>query len=216
MKQVAGVWLPDHESHMVGLFEADQKRIDGRATYQRDKLNTALKYCRNSGFAIDVGAHVGMWTLELAKRFRLVMAIEPNGDNFECLQANAGTLENVRLRLAALGDCAGRVHTEVAQGCSGDSFVMPGGEIGMWRLDDLGDMGAVDFVKLDCIGYELPALVGMEQMLRQYRPCVCVEQKPGRAERFGFPQTGAIDYLKSLGAVQRENMSGVYVLSWEG
>lgn len=216
MKQIAGVWLPDHESHMVELFEADQRRIDGRATYQRDKLNSALKHCKNFGFAIDVGAHVGMWTLELAKRFRLVMAIEPNTENFRCLEANAGHVDNVRLRRAALGDCHGSVCTEVRLGSSGDSFVAPGDGIGMWRLDDMGDLGRADFVKLDCVGYELPALVGMEQTLTKYRPCVCVEQKPGRAERFGFPQTGAVDYLKSLGAVQRENMNGVYVFSWEG
>lgn len=215
MKQIAGVWLPDHETHLVELFAVDPRRIDGRATYQHTKIERALSYVTDFGFAIDVGAHVGLWTLQLAKRFGVVMAIEPSAENFECLQANA-TTDNVRLRRCALGDVTGAIETEVLPGSSGDTFVAPGGPVTMWRLDDLGDIGSPGFVKLDCVGYELPALVGMQELLIASKPVICVEQKPGRAERYGFEQLGAIEYLKSLGYVERENMNGVFVLTWEG
>lgn len=214
MKQVSRVWLPDHEQHMVELFKSDPKRMDGRAMYQQSKIETALKYCRGFRFAIDVGAHVGMWTLQLAKRFDVVLAIEPNAENFECLERNLAGYDNARLRQCALGDSSITVSMDTLEGSSGDSIIAEGGAVQMWRLDDMGDIGRPDFVKLDCVGYELPALRGMENLLMQSRPCVCVEQKPGRAEKYGFPQTGAVEYLKSLGAIERENMNGVYVLSW--
>ena len=109
----------------------------------------------------------------------------------------------------------GAVALDTKDGSSGESFVLGAGEVPIWRLDDFGDVGRVDFVKVDCVGYELPALRGMERLLLAHRPCVCVEQKPGYAQRFGYAETGAVDYLKSLGAVERMNMSGVYVLNWE-
>lgn len=216
MKQVAGVWLPDHEWHLVQLFERDAHRIDGRATYQQSKIEAALRHVRRFRLAIDVGAHVGLWTLQLARRFDVVMAIEPVAANRECFTANVGARDNVRLRACALGDKDGFIAMQTQQGSSGDSFVLPGteGDVPIWRLDDVGDIGHVDFVKLDCAGYELPALRGMQRLLERNRPCICLEQKPGRGSRFGFGDTEALGYLRSLGAIERLNMSGVYVFNW--
>jgi len=93
------------------------------------------------------------------------------------------------------------------------------GDIPMRRLDEVDDMDLigprVDFVKLDCEGYELFALRGGAQLLARSRPCVMVEQKPGRATKFGLPATGAVDYLQSLGAKLRFELSGDFCLSWD-
>jgi hypothetical protein len=88
------------------------------------------------------------------------------------------------------------------------------GDIPIHRLDEYR-MKDVDFIKLDCEGYELLALRGAEQTLKTWMPVVCVEQKPGRAQKFGLPETGACDYLKSLGAIQRKEIGGDYFFSWE-
>ena len=84
----------------------------------------------------------------------------------------------------------------------------------MVTLDSF-DLQDVDFIKLDCEGYELFALRGAEETLKRCRPCVIVEQKPNRAQRFGLPQTGAVDYLQSLGAKLRAKMAGDYILSFD-
>jgi hypothetical protein len=51
--------------------------------------------------------------------------------------------------------------------------------------------------------------------LKRCKPCVMVEQKPGRAEKFGLARTEAVTYLQSLGAVLRKEMSGDYLLTWD-
>lgn len=219
MKQVRGVWLPEHEEHLVRLLDHARNTVNGLPEYQYDKLLSAVGYVRNWNVAVDVGAHVGLWSMHLNRRFKHLLAFEPVEANREAWLANfAGRREYENghpvLHHAALGEHRDIVSMDVELGCSGNAFVAKGGDISMYRLDDF-NLEAVDFLKLDCVGYELHVLRGSEATLLRCKPCVCVEQKPGRAQRFGLPETGAVDYLQELGAVLRLNMNGVYVLSWD-
>jgi hypothetical protein len=83
----------------------------------------------------------------------------------------------------------------------------------MHRLDEF-DLQDVDFIKIDTEGHELFVLKGARDTLERCKPCVMVEQKPGKAQQFGLPQTAAVDYLRELGAVLRGELSGDYILSW--
>jgi FkbM family methyltransferase len=172
--------------------------------------------------AIDVGAHCGLWSMHLAKRFVILHAFEPVAAHRACWEANmavekeAGRIRGEAvLHACALGEQKGFVRIETAPTSSGDSWVDGAGDIPLERLDDLLALDTVDFIKLDCEGYELFALRGGEALLKRCRPCVIVEQKPGRAEKFGLPRTGAVDYLQGLGAKLRREMSGDFVLSWD-
>ena len=88
------------------------------------------------------------------------------------------------------------------------------GDIPMRRLDDF-NFQDVDFLKIDCEGYELFVLRGATELLKRCRPCIIVEQKPGNAQKFGLQETEAVPYLQSLGAVLRAVKSGDFVMSWD-
>jgi hypothetical protein len=103
------------------------------------------------------------------------------------------------------------IHT--ADSSSGDSWVNGEGDIPLKRLDSF-DLHDVDFIKLDCEGFEVFALRGGEETLKRCHPVVCVEQKPGRAQKFGLQETEAVTYLQSLGAKLLHKMSGDYILGW--
>jgi FkbM family methyltransferase len=157
----------------------------------------------------------------MAKVFESVHAFEPVADHRACFAVNV-TAPNVTMHACALGEKNGSVSMKTAPTSSGDSFVsghsmlaeVAGpGDIPMKRLDEF-NLQDVDFIKLDCEGYELFSLRGGEETLKRCRPCVIVEQKPGRAQKFGLPETGAVAYLQSLGAVLRQEISGDYFLSW--
>lgn len=222
IKQVGGVWLPAHETHLVDwMRKMAQRDARGRFTYQRDKREAALKWVRQWRTAIDIGAHCGLWSMDLATRFDVLHAFEPIELHRRCFALNVSSpladpsvRAGVTLHPCALGEHAGTVAMHTTPGSSGDSWVKGGGDIPIRRLDDFA-LPDVDFLKLDCEGYELAALRGAEETLRRCRPCVIVEQKPGRAAKFGFPDTGAVDYLQSLGAELRLERSGDYVLSWD-
>ena len=220
MKEVAGVWLPVHERHLIPFLEDRSKWIDGKGTYQRHKLEAAVAYVTRFGCALDVGAHVGLWSMALAERFEEVVAFEPIQLHRRCWMRNVPPVAGLHLMPYLLGEDS-RVERplRVTRGSSGDTRVeldCGGGPAALeLRYDALDCAGwTVDLVKLDCEGYELFALRGMETMLRRDRPCVIVEQKPGKARKYGLGETEAVDYLRSLGATLRQEISGDFILSW--
>jgi FkbM family methyltransferase len=222
VKEFGGWQLPDHEEHLIGWMRKVNDVAEGRQRYQGKKQVAAIKWCRQFRTAVDIGGHVGLWSYYLASKFSRVHAFEPVTAHRECFAVNV-TSENVTLHGCALGERAGSVSMKTAPTSSGDSFVgghsmlaqVDGaGDIPMRRLDEF-ELQDVDFIKVDCEGYELFILRGAEETLRRCRPCVIVEQKPGHAQKFGLPETEAVDYLQSLGAKLRVRMSGDFILSWD-
>ena len=204
LKQVKGIWLPDHEEHLLEYATGENW------TYQKHKLDAVMKLVGNRRLAIDIGGHCGLWAMHLVKLFGHVHAFEPVKDHRDCFVLNVQS-DNYTLYPYALGERDGRVSIKTRQGSSGDSFVVPGGSVEMKTLDffDL----APDFIKLDCEGGELYALRGGEQTLKKHRPVICVEQKPGKGGNFGLKDTEAVDYLKGLGYTLRGCISGDYFLT---
>jgi FkbM family methyltransferase len=226
MKQSMGVWLPSHEQHMVEwvarrMRERPEEVVDGKGTYQYHKLLAAMKFVKRFRVAVDIGAHVGFWSMHLVKRFEHVHAFEPIGLHRDCFALNVVPLNKTTMHPIALGDHSGTVEMKTTEGSSGDSKVSTdGGAYTLKRLDDVIDIASidydrVDFVKVDAEGYEMFILRGGEQLLRRCKPTVIVEQKPGFARRYGLPQQGAVDYLQSLGAVLRKEIGGDFILSWD-
>jgi FkbM family methyltransferase len=215
MVNCGGVWLPAGETHLVDWMRRRNEVVDGKLTYQYHKLEAALKWVKRWRVAIDVGGHCGLWSMHLAKRFGMVHAFEPVAAHRACFERNLAGLEGrCVLHACALGDASGSVAIHTAPTSSGDSWVCGVGDIPLRTLDGFQPQ-EVDFIKLDCEGYELFALRGAEEMLRRCKPVVIVEQKPGRAQKFGLQETAAVDYLRSLGAHLRTAISGDYIMAWD-
>lgn len=214
-----GIYLPDNETHLVEWMTKSGEIVNGRGTYQIKKFREAMQWCKKFRTAVDVGAHCGMWTMQMAQQFELVHAFEPVAAHRECFRANifqdAPVLRgDVILHDCALGAKDGSVAIHTAPTSSGDSWVDGWGDIPMRRLDEK-DLENVDFIKLDCEGYELFALMGGEETIKLHKPCVIVEQKPKRAQKFGLAETQAVDYLIGLGAKLRKELAGDFILSWD-
>lgn len=211
MKQVGNVWLPDHEQHLVGWWDrikGDHTRLD----YQDGKFKLAMKYVKNFRHAVDVGGHCGLWSMQMVQIFDQVTAFEPVQEHRDCFALNA---PDAVLHPVALGEKDGFCSIHTSNGSSGDSWVIPGKEIPVKRLDSF-NLQDVDFIKLDCEGFELFALRGGAETLLRCKPCVIVEQKPGRAQKFGLDEKGAVPFLEKRGAKLREVVSGDFILSWNG
>lgn len=197
--------LPEGERHITPSMARE---------YQADKRAEALKWVKQKRTAVDVGAHVGLWSMHLAWQFQTVHAFEPLERNRDCFRRNVPA-PNVHLYACALGDDRTRVSMASREDTTAHSWVEAKGEgdIPLHRLDDF-DLPEVDFLKVDCVGYELEVLRGARQTLERCRPCVSVEQKPGYPARFGLTENGAVALLVAMGAVLRASQSGVHVLSW--
>jgi FkbM family methyltransferase len=209
LKLVNGVFLPDEEEEMSKFLMADT--VDGFGAYQLHKMLTALKYVTNWRNAIDVGAHCGLWSMRLTARFKNVFAFEPIERHRECFVLNAPEAE---LLPFALGAKETVVRLKKGEKSTGDTHIDPDGEyIADVKLLDSFSIPDVDFMKLDCEGFELFVLQGGERTIDKYRPVIIVEQKPGKAKQYGLGDTDAVTWLQQKGYQLRDVIAGDYILT---
>lgn len=218
MKQVDGIWFPDNEKHLCKMVLSSQPKVDGKGTYQHQKLTAALQYVKRKGFALDVGMHIGLWSMHLAKQFVTVVGFEPVAEHIECLKLNMSGAKNWQVHNCALGNKVGTVGLKRFDGSTGSTQIMEeAGSIVMRRLDDFTFGDAIDFIKIDVENYEYFVLEGGEKTIRAHRPVIILEQKGnGKNGKLTYDkdQYASLELLKSWGAKQKFEMNGDYCLSW--
>jgi FkbM family methyltransferase len=217
MKQVEGIWLLDSEEHLLPHL-AESRKVDGRGTYQLHKIEGAIDECPldRRRHALDIGGHVGLWSRILVKHFRRITAFEPVPAFRECFVRNVQDRSAVKLLPFALGDHEGKVRLRIKGIHTGYTHIDPKGDIeaGMVTLDSLALAWAVDFIKIDVEGQELPVIRGAERTIRENRPVMVIEQKPNHAERYGFREKQAAELLTSWGAKTAWIIGGDHCFTW--
>ena len=216
MKHVDGWWFPDREQHLIAWMASPKGRmiLNGRPAYQGRKQTAVLK-CFPQGLknkvAVDVGAHIGLWTYNLAAWGCCeIHSFEPVAEHRACFEKNV-TAPSVRLYPYALGHEEGSVKIAFSETSTGDSWVDGKGDIPLKTLDSF-KLKDVAFVKIDTEGYEENVLKGGLETIQASRPVICVEQKRQMASKFGLKPQGAVEFLKQLGYVVREEISGDYIM----
>ena len=213
---IGGVWLPANEKHLVEMLVQDavRREVDGQLTYQYRKLERALALipADRRRRAVDIGAHCGLWSMQLVKHFAWLWAFEPNHAVARLWRWNVPGVNSV-LHELALGKGDGRVGLKTYEGHSGHTQVTNSGDIPMRSLDSFGFID-VDFVKIDVEGVEAAVCKGAEETLLRSKPVIVLEQK-GEDGRMGLKRDGALEYLKGLGAKAVDCIGGDYFLVWE-
>lgn len=172
---------------------------------QADKVQQIIPFVTNFNLAVDGGAMVGVWTLELLKHFRHVDAYEPIDSNADCLVKNLierAPCDHNRVSVyrMALGDKPQDVafdlepapvshHVHVKSKVRVADVTVP-----MVPLDQFSYLN-VGLIKLDLEGYELPALRGAEQTINRSQPVVVVEMK-NAGKRYGFDDQAIRDWFR--------------------
>lgn len=165
-------------------------------------LSSALTAARGAPLVVDVGAHIGGFSLALLARLpdAGILAFEPNPDTHQTLLQNlrANGAAGVRPFPYALGGATGVGRLRMPAGCPKDSQIepwpeegsvspaRPGGEaIQIHRLPEVlcrESITKVDLLKLDCEGAELEILASMGTALGGVRLIVGEYHGIGRAE----------------------------------
>ena len=216
MYEYQGWWFPDVESHFPKMLKKSVDR-GGPAEYQYQVRDRSITYVKKRGIALDIGANVGLWSRSLCKNFNSVVAFEPVSMFRECLMRNV-VADNLQVKDFALGNTRTTATMIITEGNTGHTHIDPAtlgtGETEVYRLDDL-DLYTVDYIKMDCEGYEYRILQGAEQTIKRCRPVVVVEQKPHDAYSDQYGQHAAIELMKSWGMVRLDQVKDDWIMGWK-
>jgi FkbM family methyltransferase len=161
--------------HDVGAI-----RVGTHEWPQRELLGRLLP---PGGVFLDVGAHVGLYTLALAGKASRVFAVEPNPAAAAQLRANLALngITNVDVVETAAWDETALLDLANPQPQTGEVSgwmrTLPAEDGAIWgqRLDVALDPDRLDLVKVDVEGADLHALRGMSGLLHEHRPILFVE-----------------------------------------
>ncbi|HSN22669.1 MAG TPA: FkbM family methyltransferase [Methylomicrobium sp.] len=161
------------------LPEHCKEKYFRKSGYQGLVVGVAKCYTRKKRVAIDIGAHVGLWTMQLLDEymgFGHVYAFEPDPLNCECFKKNV--TEHATLFEIALGSCVGRASLLRFDGNSGatECHIDPNGEINVSVLDNfITKIPDVDLIKIDAQGMDFDVLLGGVHMIMMHRPLIVIE-----------------------------------------
>lgn len=215
MYESHGWWFPDTEDHFPKML-AKSVAKGGPKEYQYQVRNRSLGYVREKRVALDIGANVGLWSRDLVKQFTQVIAFEPVAMFRECLERNV-VAKNLEVNPIALGDQEGMIKMIITEGNTGHTHVDPNsvnGDIKIVKLDSL-ELLVVDYVKIDCEGFEYRVLQGAEQTIKRCRPVIVIEQKPHDAYSKDYGQFAAIELLQQWGMVKLDQVKDDWIMGWK-
>lgn len=231
-KLVGGVWMPATETHMIEVMTGkDRIEVEGKLTYQYRKLSAAIAQLPKDRrrTALDIGGHVGLWSMWLVRHFKRVEAFEPVPLHADLFEMNV-TAPRCTLHRMALGAQAGQVDMQVPDETTGNAHVAIKGRhpgtrlvehpdlqrtcpaIEMRTLDSFG-FAEVDFIKIDVEGFEKAVVLGAEHTIKTCRPVMVVEQK-GNDSAYGDAPDAAVKLLQKWGMKPLQVISGDWILGW--
>jgi FkbM family methyltransferase len=188
---------------------------------QQNLIRRAVSYCQHGHrrMAVDVGAHIGLCSLELALTFDSVVAFEPVEENFKCLVDNTRFESGVMTFDVALGNSRGMCrfvkHNNNNSGCwqLGSTLRrLPASATVFMDTLDSYNFGAVDFLKIDVEGLEGEVIQGAADTIRASKPVILFEDNDLGPQSYGKAWINPRAELTELGyrKVERINKDEVW------
>jgi len=128
---------------------------------------------------IDVGAHMGFFTLKVAKKVKRVIAFEPDPINFRFLMFNIYLnrfQDKVLAYNLALGERNSQVYLDRSKYGLGRVRISDQGSLAVkvrtldTLMNEMSEIERVDLLKIDVEGYEYEVLQGASKTIQKYRP----------------------------------------------
>ena len=201
----------DLADHVIGL-----NIVRGR--YEADEIAFARRVLQPGDTAIDVGAHIGFFTMLLAAavgRTGHVYAFEPfeaNADLLERSVAENHFDDRVTFQRAAAGAESGSATLTfpVETLNSGGAYLLRSGDhplagnqktnVPVITLDSLTLRRPVRLIKMDVEGAEPQVIRGAERLLRDDRPTILSELHPTQLQRAsGVTADAFLTQMRALG-----------------
>ena len=201
---VGSMLLPAYDRYLTPSLVSSGSWEPDQADFVRSQLKPGQT-------VIDIGAHVGFYTLLAASavgRTGRVLAVEVSPANYPVLCANIARNKcpNVLPLNVAASDHTGTVELTLSEENSGGSRayrlddVEPNLTVPCVALDELlGPDAPIDLVKVDIEGMDHLALGGLRRTLERWKPIVVTEFFPEWIEYLGKDARAVLADYESLG-----------------
>jgi FkbM family methyltransferase len=201
MKEVGNFFVQDDDTFF-------QMQYDRKFPMDGELHQAILDTVPYGGNALDIGAHVGIWSRQLVKKFDTVYAWEPIGSNSECLRYNvpnvviipfaAATKKGIgAMKTDVVGNYGGYClssHAPLASHQWSDSDRVVKTQV----IDD-HQFKNISFVQLHVKGGEYEALLGCEKTLEQYHPTIVYQAYEHQLRIFKHTVHDIETFLTNLG-----------------
>jgi FkbM family methyltransferase len=174
--------LPTVEADGLRWIQRGGNTDDWIAVNHEESLHPILDgLLPDGGVFVDVGAHVGRWSLRLAGKASQVISVEPNPATAAVLRAHIALngVDNVTVVEVAAWDAVARLSLEDPNGkvTGGSTHVVEddAGTVNATPLDLVLADVTPDLIKLDVEGADMHALRGMAQTLARAQPTLFIE-----------------------------------------
>ncbi len=184
------------EDQCICRFVRESNRLD----HDQNLLPQVLKHINKGDVVIDCGAFIGDHTIAYANKVGptgAVFAFEPGKEAYECLAHNTRNEERVIIHNGGLGATIHKANLNDVPDNSGMNYLTEGTEISIITIDSL-NLPKLDFVKIDCEGYELEVLKGAIETIKKFKPKMLIEINTMTLERSGITREDIYNFLKEL------------------
>jgi FkbM family methyltransferase len=173
--------------HLRTAFDWDASTLE--EVFYKDIYEKESKI-KPGDVVLDVGAHIGCFTLKAAKEVGPegeVVSFEPSSENFRLLTLNVSSNDyaNVKLFNVAAGSEPGTAKLHLGDRRGANSLLSEAGaervgieEVGIRTLDSIADelkLKKISFLKIDVEGFELEVLKGARSVLASSHPSIAME-----------------------------------------
>ena len=200
----------EYREHMFFLDLNDTNRI--LSNQEEYSLDSIKNYIKEGDVVVDVGASIGMYTLEMAKLVGdkgRVIAFEPLKEGFDLMKKNVqlnGYEDRVRIQNKAVTNKTGKgklfycpyhIGASIMYNTFDDREEI---EVDTIKLDDFfkSISKKVSFIKIDADGSEYFILQGAKNVLKQTKNMI-IEFVPENIKAQGVTPKEFLDLIKSYG-----------------
>lgn len=192
MNHRATITLTTKRNFVLDAFEGDAitQEIQASGEYDTNTLNSLVDILTKiqPTISLDVGANIGNHSVLMAQLSKHVIAFEPVSFIYEVLKKNLA--QNQRLNVTAhnLGlsnQVVSRTIHILNNGNLGSSSIEVTDNVAETQQISTVDADtflhttqvnqAIDFIKIDVEGHEVPAILGMQNIIRVHQPLLLIE-----------------------------------------
>lgn len=172
------IFLPKGDSHF--------RKNKDRYQYANYLISLALLDKKRRGVAVDVGAHVGLYSIAMKENFSEVIAFDGDTENFICLNKNIDEIKSYNIiasdthgqgfMLHDVRNSGGtHVESEEAYIANPDGKFRRSKLIECKPLDFFLEDKKIDLIKIDVQGFEKNVIIGLKNTLEKSGPLLIVE-----------------------------------------